>query len=190
MSASISLKEKAIFATLIVVVLYAAVAVFWFLVQEKAWRKAGLDYRKKVEKYEREVNLISKKNKYASEYDDEKSRMPMFSFEAHNTDTTWLRKMDDFAAKYNVVIAQTDIGPEEAAGDVLERTITVRNFEGSLEALVKFMYELENSETGMFDMKSLNLKPSQKKGYLKGSFTITCAYMRTDNQEEAEGELK
>ena len=190
MSASISLKEKAILATLLVIFLYGALAVFWFLFQEKAWRRASLDYEKKVEKYNREVKLISQKSKYAAEYDEEKSRMPMFSIEAHNTDTTWLRKMDDFAAKYNVIIAQTDIGPEEAAGDVLERTITVRNFEGSLEALVKFMYELENSEIGMFDMKSLNLKPSQKKGYLKGSFTITCAYMRTDEQEEVEVDFK
>ena len=104
--------------------------------------------------------------------------MPTVDAEAFDTDTTWMRKMDDFAAKYHVVIAQTEIGDEVEAGDVLERTITVRNFEGSLESLVKFMYELENSEKGMFDMKSLNLKPSSKKGYLKGNFTITCAYMK------------
>ena len=40
------------------------------------------------------------------------------------------------------------------------------------------MHELENTDQGMFDFSSLVFKPSSKKGYLKGSFTVTCAYMR------------
>ena len=56
----------------------------------------------------------------------------------------------------------------------------MRNWEGALESLVKFMHEIENTSEGMFDMGSLNFKPSAKKGYLKGSFTLTCAYMRED----------
>jgi hypothetical protein len=54
----------------------------------------------------------------------------------------------------------------------------VRSWEGSLEALVRFMQELENTNEGMFNIRSLNFKPSSKKGYLRGSFTLTCAYMR------------
>lgn len=183
MSSQMSLKEKAVFATLGVVLLYAFAVVLWFTMQQSAWKRAAMDYRKKENRYLSEEKLISRKNTWIQAYEDEKSRMPMFSAEALDTDTTWLRKMEYFAEKYNVVISQTESGAETAAGDVLEREITVRNFEGSLESLVRFMYELENSETGMFDMKSLNLKPSAKKGYLKGSFTITCAYMRDSQQE-------
>ena len=40
------------------------------------------------------------------------------------------------------------------------------------------MHELENTDKGMFDFHSLAFKPSSKKGYLKGSFVLTCAYMR------------
>ena len=60
----------------------------------------------------------------------------------------------------------------------MELPIEVKSWEGSLEALVKFMHALENTSDGMFDIKEINLKPSQKKGYLKGSLSITCAYMR------------
>ena len=56
----------------------------------------------------------------------------------------------------------------------------MRNWEGALESLVKFMHELENTTEGMFDVGYLNFKPSSKKGYMKGSFTLTCAYMRED----------
>ena len=40
------------------------------------------------------------------------------------------------------------------------------------------MHALENTPEGMFDVKEISLKPSQKKGYLRGSRSITCAYMR------------
>ena len=175
---NMSLREKAVLAVIGTILLYGLAVVLWFTMQESAWKRAAKDYARQVKKYADEEKLIGEKNKWTDAYEMEKSRMPTFDAEAFDTDTTWMRKMDDFAAKYHVVIAQTEIGDEVEAGDVLERTITVRNFEGSLESLVKFMYELENSEKGMFDMKSLNLKPSSKKGYLKGNFTITCAYMK------------
>ncbi len=180
MSSSMSLKEKAVFSTLVVVALYAIAVVLWFTMQESAWKRAAKDYARQVKKYSDEERLIGEKGKWSDAYETEKSRMPTFEAEATDTDTTWMEKMDGFAAKYHVVIRDTDIGEEVEAGDVLERTITVKSFEGSLDSLVKFLYELENSEKGMFDMKSLNLKPSSKKGYLKGNFTITCAYMKRD----------
>ena len=65
-------------------------------------------------------------------------------------------------------------------GDVLELPIEVRNWEGALVSLVEFLHELENTSDGMFDVGNINFKPSSKKGYLRGSFTLTCAYMRED----------
>ena len=48
---------------------------------------------------------------------------------------------------------------------------------------MKFMHELENNDGGMYDFHALNFKPSSKKGYLKGTFTVTCAYMREHDAE-------
>ena len=105
----------------------------------------------------------------------------MPTFEAGKaTDTTWLKKMDELAEKHHIAISQRQSGKEVESGDVLELPIDVKTWEGSLESLVKFMHELENTNEGMFDIRSLSFKPSSKKGYLKGSFTLTCAYMRED----------
>jgi hypothetical protein len=82
------------------------------------------------------------------------------------------------ALKHRVHISQRQSGKEVDAGEVLELPLEVKSWEGSLEALVKFMHELENTDDGMFDIRSLNFRPSAKKGYLRGSFTLTCAYMR------------
>lgn len=177
---TLSLKEKALAAVAAVVALYVALGVygyFQFSDRTSRWSKAARDYDKACRQYAEEERLISEKAKWNAAYEDEKAAMPMFA-EGKATDTTWLEKMDALAQKHNIYISQRQAGKEIEAGDVLELEIDVRNWEGALESLVRFLHELENTDEGMFDVKSLSLKPSTKKGYLKGSFTLTCAYMR------------
>lgn len=171
------LKEKAMMAVVAVVVLYAVAVGVWFFSAESAWKRAAKAYGRECDRYEQEEKLISEKRKWNELYDLEKAAMP--TFEAGKaTDTVWLRKVEDLARTNLVLITSIDSGKEVEAGDVLELPIEVKAWEGSLEALVKFMHALENTSDGMFDIKEISLKPSQKKGYLKGSLSITCAYMR------------
>ena len=156
--------------------LYAFAVIFWFVSAESSWKKAAKAYDKAKKAYLSEVKLIGEKQKWTEAYENEKATMPTFE-QGKATDTTWRRKLDEIAAKHHIVIsAQT--GKEVEAGDVLELPIEVKTWEGCLEALVKFMHELENTNDGMFDITQLNFKPSSKKGYLRGSFTLNCAYMR------------
>ena len=147
---TMSLKEKAVLATVMMALLYAVAVALWFTSQSAAWAKAAKTYAR-----------------------------AKATFEAGKaTDTTWLGKMDALAAKHHISISQRQSGKEVESGEVLELPIEVRSWEGALESLVKFMHELENTDEGMFDIRSISFKPSSKKGYLKGSFTLTCAYMR------------
>ena len=172
-----SLKEKAVMAMLVVVLLYAGAVVLWFVSAESAWKKAAKRYDDAKKTYLKEEKLIGEKRKWTEAYDTEKAAMPMFAV-GKTTDTTWLSKMDELALKNKIQISQRQGGKENSEGDVLELPIVVNSWEGSLEALVKFMHELENTSEGMFDVRAINFKPSSKKGYLRGSFTLTCAYMR------------
>jgi len=172
-----SLKEKAVLASLGMILLYGLAVALWFTSQEAAWKKAAKAYDRAKAQYESERRLIGEKARWNQAYEDEKALMP--TFEAGKaTDTTWLGKMDALAAKHHITISQRQSGKETESGEVLELPIEVKSWEGALESLVKFMHELENTDEGMFDIRSLNFKPSAKKGYLKGSFTLTCAYMR------------
>ena len=171
------LREKAVMATLGVVVLYAIAVGTWFLSAEGAWKKAAKNYAKAKDTYQKEVKLIGEKQKWADAYEDEKAQMP--TFEAGKaTDTTWRRKLDEIAERHHFLIASAQTGKEIEAGDVLELPIDVKSWEGSLEALVRLMHELENTSEGMFDITQISFRPSSKKGYLRGSFTLNCAYMR------------
>jgi len=181
---STSLRQKAVVAVLAVVLAYAFVAGYWFLNLDrkmgwcpKGWGDAVRAYEKACRQYADECRLIAQKQKWTDAYEDEKKAMPTFE-DGKATDTTWQRKLDEIAAKHHISIAQRQAGKEVVAGEVLELPIEVKSWEGALESLVKFMHELENTDEGMFDIRSISLKPSAKKGYLKGSFVLTCAYMR------------
>ena len=172
-----TLREKAILAMLGVIALYAFAVILWFASAESSWKKAAKAYDKAKKTYLSEVKLIGEKQKWTEAYENEKATMP--TFEAGKaTDTTWRRKLDEIAAKHLIVISSAQTGKETEAGDVLGLPIEVKTWEGCLESLVKFMHELENTTDGMFDITQLNFKPSSKKGYLRGSFTLNCAYMR------------
>ena len=173
-----TLREKAILAMLGVIALYAFAVILWFVSAESAWKKAAKAYDKAKKTYLSEVKLIGEKQKWTEAYENEKATMP--TFEAGKaTDTTWRRKLDEFAAKHHVAITGARTGKELEAGDVLELPIEDVKWEGSLEAIVRLMHELENTGDGMFDITQLNFKPiSSKKGYMSGTFTLNCAYMR------------
>lgn len=177
-----ALKEKAILAMLGVVVLYAAAAAVWFLHmggKTGEWAKAAKAYHRERDRYSAECRLIARKAELSDSYEEAKSLMPTFE-SGKTTDTTWLQKMDEFAAKHYIQISNRQGGKEVEAGEVLELTIDVKNWEGALESLVKFLYELDTTSEGMFDVRSISFRPSNKKGFLKGSFALTCAYMRED----------
>ena len=173
----VSLKQKAVFATLAVVALYVGAVLFWFLSAEGTWKKAARRYEQAKATYLKEERLIAEKAKWDAAYEAEKANMPTFA-SGKATDTTWLQKTGEIAAKSLVQISQRGTQKEKLEVDDVTVLPIDASWEGSLEALVKFLYALENSDEGLFDVAELRFRPSAKKGYLKGDFTLNCAYMR------------
>ena len=134
-----TLREKAILAMLGVIALYAFAVILWFASAESSWKKAAKAYDKAKKTYENEVKLIGEKRKWVDAYENEKATMPTFE-SGKATDTTWRRKLDEIAGRHNIIISSTQTGAEVEAGDVLELPIEVRSWEGSLEALTRFMH--------------------------------------------------
>ena len=184
MSNSMTLRQKAVVATLAVVALYVGAVLFWFASAERTWKKSVDAYRRAKNAYERESSLIKEKSHWEEACEKEQASMQMFD-EEKATDTTWMRKTGAIA-KTNLVYVSSSKPLEEVLGvgeDVRVLPIDV-SWEASLEALVKFMYALENSDEGLFDFTKLVFKPNQKTGYLKGSLVVTCAYRRGKVEKE------
>ena len=173
-----SQREKAVMAVIGIVVLYAVAAAAWFLYADHAWHKARQGYENAAKTCAKEKRLIGEKTKWEEAYETEKAQMPTFDA-GRSTDTAWFRKLEEIAQRNLVQLGQHHASDEVDVDDVKELPIVVTGCEASLEALVKFMHELENSDDGMFSFSQLRVKPNNRKpGYMAVDFTLHCAYMR------------
>ena len=169
--------ERTLMAVVGVVVLYAIAVAVWFLYADDAWGKARRRYEDAAKTCAKEKRLIGEKSQWEDAYEAEKAQMPTFDA-GKATDTAWLRKMEEVAQRNLILLGQHNADAEIDADDVKELPLKASGCEGSLEALVKFMHELENTDDGMYSISQLRLKPSKKQGYLNLDFTLNCAYMR------------
>ena len=187
MKEGLSLRDRALLMVLGIVVLYVVAALVWFMSVQQKWNVSLRKYHSAVKKYEQENHLISQTDRWNMEYLNEREKMPMFP-EGEDVDTHWMNLMDGLATSNYVAISRRQSGREESKGDVFELPIEVSGWEGSLEGLVKFLWDLQSDGRAMMDVSAITMRPSQKKGFLRGTFTLTCAYMRGEKDDDDEGE--
>ena len=73
-------------------------------------------------------------------------------------------------------ISKRQPGEEKQQGEVYELPIECREWEGSLDAITHFLFDLQ-SEGAMMDIRHLLIKPKGE-GVLGGRFWLHCAYTR------------
>ena len=121
--------------------------------------------------------LVAQRAEWERQYAGLRELMPVFE-PGRRVDTYWLGIMDRLAAKNNLSIIRRQVGTERQIGDVYEMSIECRDWEGSLEALVGFLYDLQ-SEGAMLDVRQMFVRPTPNRpALLRGSFTLYCAYLR------------
>jgi hypothetical protein len=180
---SMSIRDRSLLMVFGSALAFLLLGAMWFMGVSESWTKSRKSYENARKKRVREDRLIAETQKWNDAYGAEKEKMPVFP-EGEDGDTYWLRRMDEIAEANYISIPRRQAGEEVQVGDVYERMIEVRDFEGALESLVKFGYALHNAEASMFDIRSITLRPNSKnKGFLKGSFTMACAYMRDAEAE-------
>lgn len=178
----LSLKEKAILAVVGMIVAYAILVGYWFTSGVKQYKRSVKAYNTQVERYRNETKLISEREMWVDAYEQEKAQMPMCDAKK-SADTLWLPVIEEMTKKHSVFVSKRQGADRETIKDeVREYTIDIKEWEASLESLVKFMHDIENTEEGMFDIKQITFKPnSSKKGFLKGSLSLTAAFMRKED---------
>ncbi len=181
---TVTAKEKNMLMVIVVLVLYA-VAALCYRKQQTEWKKRANILKNAQKKYVMECVLIDAGNEWDEKYKTMCSLMPVFPYEK-DVDTHWLNIMDTVASEQSLAISRRQIGKEEEVGDVFELPVECKNWEGSLKSLVGFLYGLRQ-EGAMLDVRQIFVKPSSKPGYLKGTFSLYCAYMRGDVVEEESG---
>jgi len=179
---TVSSKEKNMLIVTLVVVLYA-VAALLYKDQRASWDKQERIYTTAQKKYAEECDLIAAKADWNEKYTQMCSLMPVFPYDK-DVDTHWLNMMDTVASQKALSISRRQTGKEEEVGDVFELPIDCKNWDGTLEALVTFLYGLRQ-EGAMVEVRQLFIRPGSAPGLLKGTFSLHCAYMRGDVVEES-----
>ncbi len=179
---TVSPKEKNMLMVTAVIVLYAFAALS-FKKQVANWKAAQRVYATAQKKYGEESALIAARSDWAARYDRVRELMPVFPYEK-DVDTHWLNIMDSVATRDGLNISRRQTNKESEVGDVYELPIDCKDWEGTLEALVKFLYDL-SQEGAMLDVRQLYVRPTNKPGFLKGTFTLYCAYMRRDMESSS-----
>ncbi|MEI6210406.1 MAG: hypothetical protein WCR06_02145 [bacterium] len=169
-------REKAIAAITLVVLLYG---VLGLLAGKRldAWRAKRLEYRQACVTLEQQRKLIAQRQLWQKNYAAVRDLMPVFPADKP-VDTYWLGVMDNAASDNKLNILKRLVGGEKLVGDVYELSIDCKEWEGTLDALVHFLYSLESTGV-MLDMRQMFIRPSPADhSRLKGSFVLYCAYMR------------
>lgn len=122
--------------------------------------------------------LVGKREQWGKRMEELSRMMPQFPTDK-KMDIHWLAFMDQTAAKNGLKINKRQHGEEKKIGDVYELPIMVQDWEGTLGALLHFLFDLQ-SEGAMLDIRQLMIKPKGG-GVLRGSFVLYCAYTRERN---------
>mgnify|MGYP001055301763 FL=1 len=181
---TVTSREKNMLLIAVVVLLYAAAALS-YKKQMTNWKAAERIYRSAQKKVQEERALIAARDEWSARYAQMRDLMPVFPYE-QDVDTYWLNVMDAAASRNGLMIARRQANKEIEVGDVYELPIECKDWEGTLEALVKFLYDL-HKEGAMLDVRQLFIRPANRPGYLKGTFTLYCAYMRGDDARPPAG---
>lgn len=119
--------------------------------------------------------LLETREKWDADFAALRQHIPQYPADK-KMDIHWLSVMDGLASEHGVRITRRQVGDEQRAGDIYELPIEVRDWESSLDSLVRFLFELQK-QGAMLDIRQLSIKPNEQK-VLRGRFLLHCAYTR------------
>jgi len=141
----------------------------------EAWRELQQQQAEIGAQIEQDRELVEQTAKWERDF-GELSEMLSEHPADKKMDIYWLAIMDNIAARHGVNISKRQVGEEKKVGDVYELPIDCNDWEGTLSALVHFLFDLQD-EGAMLDIRQLYIKPKQG-NVLRGRFSLYCAYTR------------
>ena len=179
--AKMSLKEKAILSGVAILILYIVTIAFWFL-QSNSRMISKKKLKNEELKVQREKREIGRQSELDGLYREAVESIPIIE-NAKSADTEWMRIIGDIAKENYIKI---DDIREVQDGTELSSEMKCKVFDvawtGAVESIVKFLYTLQNTKVGLFDVKTLNFSPIVKQqGFMKGKMTIICMFKTAED---------
>ncbi len=120
--------------------------------------------------------LVRRRAEVETRLDEQLRALPRYPADRDVT-ADLLKLVETTAADNGLVLTRREPERERAAGELYEVAINC-NWEGSLEALTRFLYAIQ-SKGAVLDVRQMMVtSPKGNSSFLSGSFTIACAYTR------------
>lgn len=181
-----SRRDRALLAVVVMLLLYGFAALLFFMGRKDAWVKAQRDHQRAVQRLAGERQLVADREAWSDRLEHIQLQMPVIGEDKLAT-THWKKIVEDIARplSFHIVGYATDNkkeeDKEEDLGEVWELSLDIQ-YRSSLRRLVEFLYALDNSEVGLFDVRKLEIS-QRKPGELTGNLTLTCAYKKKGTSE-------
>ncbi|MBQ7188212.1 MAG: hypothetical protein IJR99_02225 [Kiritimatiellae bacterium] len=181
--AALSSRDKNLLVIIGVLVLYALLF-FSYKGKIEQWNIAKRIYERAHAKLQAEKALIAARGDWEEKLEEAVKIIPAFPEDAKNVDTHWQTVMDTLAEKSHISITRSQAPQEKKVGNLSEMVIECKDWEGTLKSIVNFLWSL-HQEGASLDIQQLYIHPIQNRpGFLKGYFTLSCAYMFGERDEE------
>jgi Tfp pilus assembly protein PilO len=121
--------------------------------------------------------ILAEKDVWYSRLEELQSQLPVYDSKTSIT-SELLKLIKRTADEHKLDLVRTQPYSEKQTGTLYELGVSC-SWEGSLDALIRFLYELQKQGV-RFDVLQLNAQPdAQRDRILKGSMIIDCAYRKT-----------
>ncbi len=165
---------------IVLLVATASVALFGvtsLLARERLaeWRELSAEQQRVREAIAESRALVGERDAWQAKLDAVKEMVPGFPRDRDMT-VHWMGLIEAVAGRHGLRIQKHQGGEERRIGDTYELPIEIRECEGSLEAFVRFLFDLQ-SQGAMVDVRYLRVKPKDKT-LLTGRVNLFCAYTR------------
>jgi hypothetical protein len=145
--------------------------------QMDEWRLLQAEKTQLWDSIRRSEVLVGEQQRWTDEMATLQALMPQFPA-GMQMDVHWKREMDKKATRHNLKIVNHEAGAEQREGPIYELPVFCRRWEGTLDSLVHFLFDLQ-SEGAMLDIRYLYIKPKDRVIH-DGRFDLYCAYRKDD----------
>lgn len=151
----------------------------WYLIDSKMehWKDMAAQIENLKQQTRLHENAIQKQGDWLGDLNELQDHLPVFAPDQQSVAPELVKTIKQVASPHGLLILKSNPYKEKTTGDLFELGINC-SWEGSLEALVGFLTDLQQQGV-RYDPRTLNVTPIGKNtGKLKGNIVIHCAFTR------------
>ena len=151
----------------------------WYAVDKKVetWKSKKTQIEKLRQQISLHRNAIRMQDNWMSELEVLQQDLRVFDDDQRSVSPQLMKTIKAMSSEHGLEITRNQPYGEKTTGNLFELGINC-TWQGSLEALVDFLTDLQQQGV-RYDVRTLNIQPVGKNsGKLKGNMVINCAYTR------------